>query len=223
VPVHAIVPSQKGQHWSTGKNISRTFPSKSKSRNTHILRVGEYGCRSWSVGGSTGGFGSTSRRWWVAGWAGWRYKEMRKCQLCMRAFKARARRSAVQRARRGRWSGDMDMFVDDEERKERSREIHGLCCFLLLFIVFFILSTLILYLRNTKRFKITSQQHLHTLISRFSPTSGSISSNFKNRAIFVAMASRPYSDLRKYCTPLDRHETHHPLGHFSKFKNWPVA
>ena len=117
---------------------------------------------------------------------------MRKCQLCMRAFKARARRSAVQRARRGRWSGDMDMFVDDEERKERSREIHGLCCFLLLFIVFFILSTLILYLRNTKRFKITSQQHLHTLISRFSPTSGSISSNFKNRAIFVAMASRPY-------------------------------
>jgi len=97
---------------------------------------------------------------------------MRRCQLRIRAFKARVRRSAVRRVRRRAVEGDVDMFVDDEERRERSREIQSLCCFLLLFFFCcFLFSRRSFFIsRNTKRFEITGQQHLYTP-TRFLSTS----------------------------------------------------
>ena len=85
--------------------------------------------------------------------------------------------------------GDIDMSVDDEERKGRSTEMKSLCCFL------FSRSqwALIYTFSNTKRFEITSQQHLYTPITCFSPASNPISPNFNNEIIFGATASRPYN------------------------------
>jgi len=64
---------------------------------------------------------------------------------------------------------DVDMLVDDEERKERSRETKGLCCFFILLFMTGAHLFLTFTFRNTKLFEITSQRHLYTSISRFSP------------------------------------------------------
>ena len=64
---------------------------------------------------------------------------------------------------------DADMLVNDEERKERSQEMKGLCCF---FIILFMTGAhlfLAFTFRNTKRFKITCQRHLCIPIARFPP------------------------------------------------------
>ena len=88
---------------------------------------------------------------------------------------------------------DVGMLVDEEEGKERLREMKGLCCF---FILLFTTSAhlfLAFTFRNTKRFEITNQRHLYTPIARFSPTSNAIFPNLKNGTIFGSVASRPYT------------------------------
>ena len=96
---------------------------------------------------------------------------------------------------------DADMLVNDEERKERSQGMKGLCCFF----IFLFMTGAHLFLaftfRNTKRFKITCQRHLCTPIACFPPTSNAIFPNLKNGTIFGCAAYNIRELQRRHSPP----------------------